>query len=161
MNEKNPHTPARVWGLEIEVKICFVCGKKKNLDEFYTNPLTKDGVLGKCKECSKADSTARRYAKIEEVRAYDRERNKLSYRIGRNSVGNAKWQAAHPDRRRAHVLVRRAIIDGRLFIESCVVCGNWKTHAHHDDYTKPLMVRWLCAEHHSLWHATEDAKENQ
>ena len=35
----------------------------------------------------------------------------------------------------------------------CEICGKEKTHAHHDDYDKPLNVRWLCAEHHRQWHA--------
>jgi hypothetical protein len=35
------------------------------------------------------------------------------------------------------------------------VCGNAATHAHHDDYSKPLEVRWLCRAHHSEHHTTE------
>jgi hypothetical protein len=36
----------------------------------------------------------------------------------------------------------------------CEVCRTTeKIHAHHDDYAKPLNVRWLCSAHHSQWHA--------
>lgn len=35
----------------------------------------------------------------------------------------------------------------------CEVCGAEKVDAHHDDYSKPLEVRWLCRRHHRLHHA--------
>ena len=31
------------------------------------------------------------------------------------------------------------------------------TIAHHDDYNRPLTVRWLCKTHHGLWHAKHRA----
>lgn len=50
--------------------------------------------------------------------------------------------------------VRRALKRGDLVRQPCEVCGT--THqidAHHDDYSKPLDVRWLCRSHHRLHHA--------
>ena len=55
-------------------KTCFKCNKTLPLTEFYTHPQMGDGHLGKCKECTKKDSTDRRTAKIDEVRKYDRNR---------------------------------------------------------------------------------------
>ena len=37
----------------------------------------------------------------------------------------------------------------------CEVCGERKTHAHHDDYSKPLEVKWLCKKHHDEHHREE------
>lgn len=55
----------------------------------------------------------------------------------------------------AHNAVRDALRRGRLVRLPCEECGNPKTDAHHDDYTKPLAVRWLCRSHHLRLHAEE------
>ena len=34
----------------------------------------------------------------------------------------------------------------------CEICGATKVDAHHDDYTKPSEVRWLCRKHHNEHH---------
>jgi ribosomal protein S27AE len=39
-----------------------------------------------------------------------------------------------------------------LIKQPCEVCGNLKAQAHHDDYSKPLQVRWLCQKHHTEHH---------
>lgn len=64
-----------------------------------------------------------------------------------------RWQLAHPDRARAQTAVADAIRTGRLVPGPCEACGAVKAQAHHDDYGKPLEVRWLCAACHARWHA--------
>lgn len=39
-----------------DTKICFRCGKKKSLNDFYRHKQMGDGYLGKCKECTKFDN---------------------------------------------------------------------------------------------------------
>lgn len=53
---------------------------------------------------------------------------------------------------RAHKRVGNALRDGRMKKEPCCVCGDPKAEAHHDDYSKPLEVRWLCRIHHLAFH---------
>lgn len=48
--------------------------------------------------------------------------------------------------------VARAVACGQLERLPCEVCGTAKTEAHHDDYSKPLDVRWLCQPHHRAHH---------
>lgn len=59
-------------------------------------------------------------------------------------------------RHKADVAVGRALAKGELKREPCEQCGKRKSEAHHDDYSKPLAVRWLCRPHHRQWH-----KENK
>lgn len=57
------------------------------------------------------------------------------------------------ERTAARRAVRCAIQSGQLARLPCEVCGDHKTHGHHDDYGKPLNVRWLCPAHHREHHA--------
>lgn len=41
---------------------------------------------------------------------------------------------------------------GNLKRESCEICNSKESQMHHDDYTKPLDVRWLCRECHINLH---------
>lgn len=56
---------------------------------------------------------------------------------------------------KAHGLVFQAIKAGTLRRHPCEVCGSENVHAHHDDYERPLDVRWLCPHHHRLHHRGE------
>jgi len=52
----------------------------------------------------------------------------------------------------ARLATRNAIRRGELKKGACEVCNGIKVDAHHDDYSKPLDVRWLCRVHHSAFH---------
>jgi predicted nucleic acid-binding Zn ribbon protein len=58
----------------------------------------------------------------------------------------------HPERARARWIAYDAIKSGILVRGKCEVCDSSKVHAHHDDYSKPLEVQWLCSKHHSRGH---------
>ncbi len=58
-----------------------------------------------------------------------------------------------PEGVRARLLVARAKRSGDLTPQPCEVCGSTvRVQAHHDDYAKPLDVRWLCQMHHVWLH---------
>jgi ribosomal protein S27AE len=129
-----------------------------------------DGHLNKCKECACRDVRENRKAKIEYYVAYDRGRiDNVERREARNAAhrvaakadpdrfaGYARRSAQkYPEKRAARVAVGNAIRDGRLFKEPCGKCGSEKAQAHHDDYSKPLEVRWLCPRCHGLEHRKE------
>lgn len=56
-------------------------------------------------------------------------------------------------RHEARWLLRRAVRRGDIARGPCELCGTTvNVHGHHDDYTKPLEVRWLCVSHHNSFH---------
>lgn len=61
-------------------------------------------------------------------------------------------RAANPKKIRAQEACRYAIRVGKIKRGSCVSCKSPKVVAHHNDYSKPLDIIWLCAKHHSAWH---------
>ena len=75
-------------------------------------------------------------------------------------AGVARWRAAVPAGPRAHKRVYTAVRAGRLERpDRCEGCGLEKRlHAHHDDYSKPLKVRWLCGSCHRLAHRALDSR---
>ena len=55
-------------------------------------------------------------------------------------------------RRRAMARVHHAIQRGWLETQPCEKCGDVNAQAHHEDYSKPLEVVWLCSKHHAERH---------
>lgn len=145
-------------------KRCFKCGEEKAIREFYKHPQMKDGHLNKCKECTKKDSIENRKVKVDYYRAYDRARANLPYRISLRSKNNIKYRKngtaarnnrnyrrRYPEKYHAHYITRNAIRDGKLIkSDYCEECGKLTTklEAHHEDYSKPLSIKWLCNKCH-------------
>lgn len=65
---------------------------------------------------------------------------------------NRKWRERNPAKVRAHIAVNNATRTGKLVPQPCEVCSNKPAQAHHDDYAKPLEVRWLCSGCHVAQH---------
>jgi len=55
-------------------------------------------------------------------------------------------------KRAANRKIQGLIASGKIKRQPCEKCGKPKAHAHHDDYSKPLVVRWLCPQHHTEHH---------
>lgn len=122
--------------MEITTKQCFKCGKVKPITEFYKHPRMADGHLNKCKDCTKADSSARRNEHPDKD---------LETRL--------KACKKNPSHKNANMAVDAALRCGKLVRPSvCQGCGRsadeTRLSAHHHDYTKPLDVIWLCAACH-------------
>jgi hypothetical protein len=65
-------------------------------------------------------------------------------------------------RKRANSMVFEAILRGDLVRQPCEACKVPGSHAeaHHDDYSKPLDVRWLCKGCHKRHHLQFGAGKN-
>lgn len=137
------------------MKTCFKCQRELPLSAFYKHKQMADGHLNKCKDCARKDVLAHRILNIEKIRAYDRRRG------SRQSPGYSKeYRKLFPKKYKAHTLINNAIRDGRLKREPCEECGEDYACAHHDDYSYPLSVRWLCYPCHSQWHAKNGEGKN-
>jgi hypothetical protein len=165
-------------------KQCAGCKETKPLDDFYKARTGRLGRQGRCKECVRSEYRARYQANPEAERARsrqkhaanrDQERERLRDYYDRNkgqaSARNRDWRRQHPDRHLAEdpakQAARRAVINavrrGRLVKPtSCEDCGNAAPkralHGHHEDYSKPLEVEWLCTTCHGKRHRVEVAE---
>lgn len=138
--------------------VCRMCGEDKPVREYY-------GQHRECKVCSRVIFMKNRLLNLEEYRLRDRiySRNQQVVnpdecrRRGREEYCKAK--ATNLEflklKKRAHNLVRKALAKGVLVKpEFCQDCGSMsETEAHHDDYNRPLDIRWLCLECHNGLHS--------
>lgn len=121
----------QLFGLISERKRCSRCKRTLPIERFYRNRSSSqgDGRDAYCSNCkSKIQKTPAAMKASREARARHRQK--------------------YPERVIARRRVNDAIPDGRLARGPCEVCGSRKVEAHHDDYSKPLEVRWLCRRHH-------------
>lgn len=63
-----------------------------------------------------------------------------------------RWREKNPEKLKAQKIVQFAVQYGQMTKQPCEVCGAERVDAHHDDYSKPLKVRWLCRLHHAAVH---------
>lgn len=129
--------------------LCKTCNFVKDDSEFYKSNQTK------CKDCVKKASRENRNKRIDYYRTYDRARGN---RQPKEYL--SEYRKANKKKYQAHNKVNNALRDGKIEKESCEECGNEKSVAHHDDYDKPLDVRWLCQGHHKQWHAKHGEAKN-
>ena len=95
----------------------------------------------------------RKYRKenLIKMRKYQREYNR-KWRVENGYHNEKKWKDRNPLKVRVENLTRYAIKIGLLKRLPCEKCGNERSQAHHDDYTKPLAIIWLCRPHHLALH---------
>jgi len=74
-------------------------------------------------------------------------------RARRGASHSKNWNRENPEKRRAQKRVEYALKVGKLVRQACERCGaTQRVQAHHDDYTRPLEVMWLCPIHHGERH---------
>jgi hypothetical protein len=134
------------------MKTCRACGVEKPLDEFYADRRADDGKRSECKACNllrkqiwEADNRAVVNARKQRWRA----------RHGAVSIAHQKkWRRENLEKVAAQRKLRKQVGYGNIIrSDACENCGaEGKPHGHHDDYSKPLEVRWLCAKCHKDAH---------
>lgn len=157
-------------------KCCATCKTYKLFDSFHIHRAHKDGLSSYCKECacvkskreteviysdpeklSKENERNRnRYIKDVKNPEYVEKRNlkaKLWARNNRdNKESNDRAKENRPLQLKAVELLNTAIRNGYITRASCEVCGDEQSEAHHEDYSKPYNVTFLCKKHHMELH---------
>lgn len=160
----------------VEHKRCSICKERKSVSEFNRSACAPDGHRCDCKECRRIQS-AKYYTKhkdkiLSAVRLY-KANHKEEYRIygGRYRAKHREEIAKYEHVRkktvkgRARTLLGSAVNHGNIIKPShCSCCGREARgralQGHHDDYTKPLDVRWLCSQCHSRAHCEPNSTSN-
>ena len=90
---------------------------------------------------------------VERYRIWSRKYLKKWRKISNSHSKSAKKYAENnPEKILAYYLVKQAIITGKLKKGNCEICKKQNVHAHHDNYFKPLEVKWFCPLHHKAYH---------
>jgi len=131
------------------MKKCTLCKNRKALSEFYKDAYRGDGLMTRCKSCDIFYRQAKRIKnpntyKLRDSRYY--QRNKV-----RKKIYLEGWRKKNKQKIKCHTAVKIALLKGSLVKQPCEKCAA-KAEAHHDDYTKPLDVKWFCRRHHAREH---------
>jgi hypothetical protein len=93
--------------------------------------------------------------KVEYNQKYrDNNREKERARWRKYSRTKRKPVARDPVKQKARAALRNAVAAGKITKpKKCSACGVKATvHGHHEDYSKPFEVEWLCSVCHGLRH---------
>jgi len=142
-------------------KKCCICKIFKPVSTFHKNATKSDGIQSACKICSNRRSAV--HEKTDKSKQYQSKyqpKYQSEYRkssAGKIAIAKAmsKYNEENPIKIKAKDAVKYAVISGRLIRpDNCESCPNTGgIEGHHDDYSLPLVVRWLCRGCHNAWHA--------
>ncbi len=143
------------------MKQCFKCLLWKPLEDFYKHPMMADGRLGKCKECNKKDvrenwrKIVKDPVRLQKERVRTREKMKRRREAGKQTqqskAAHEKWAMNNKLKLKAGRLAAQAQKAGKLVKPArCQECRKpaARLEKHHEDYSKPLQVQWLCSACH-------------
>jgi hypothetical protein len=137
-------------------KRCSICKEDKPVTEFSPCKNLRLGVACWCKPCNAKRTREYRARNIEKVRASERLRASTERHRQINNAATHRYKLKNKSKRRASGFINRGIADGSIVRPvACETrgCIAVKLNAHHDDYSKPFDVRWLCVLCHREFHS--------
>ena len=120
-------------------KKCPKCSRFLPLEMFYKRAASKDGLASYCKACT-----------------HEHQKNSKNRKLYRaNYFINNREKSLAADK------LRDAINDGTVIRPTkCQFCGKErKLRGHHEDYSLPLGVIWLCPSCHNGYHEAKRKKQ--
>lgn len=146
----------------VEMNTCRGCLQTKNLTDFYRHAQMGDEHLNYCRACVRARVSKHRAENLERIQAYDRGRGQLEHRKTAvaarapryaSAQAGSEWGKRNRQKTAAQVRLRRAVKKGIIAVQLRERCGyGIGVQAHHEDYSKPLDVIWLCTKRHGERH---------
>ncbi len=138
---------------------CGSCLIEKEDKCFYKDASRSNGLSCHCKDCIREQQRKSREADPEAARRKNRlryHRVKLTpqYRI-RITRKQKLRRAVHPDKYKARRKVMHEIEMGRMVRGVCACGSTENIQAHHEDYSKPMEVVWMCAVCHRKHHGSQ------
>jgi hypothetical protein len=133
-------------------KACVTCAGVFPLTGFHRDRQRKDGRMNDCAACANRKRLKWRYENLEKAQASFR--NWYKTHVAENSAKCAAYQARNPEKTKARSLLNNAVKRGKMARLPCEVCGDPRSQGHHEDHSKPLEVRWMCARCHGKEHRT-------
>ena len=138
-------------------KRCTKCGIEKSRANCHECKAAKDGLQNQCKVCRAGYYVSHRTKILEWRQKYDQSHKTERAKYNQSSVRKAtcnksqkKMRENHPENSAAHSAVQYAVKVGELirpwYCELCFI--TCQPEAHHEDYSKPLEVDWLCKKCH-------------
>ena len=161
------------------MKTCTKCKEVKELDQFYKCSAREGGLHSQCKSCKadgdrsyrnrnvvrlkikartwkeenrdKVNAIKRKYSRSEKGLICAR---KAMAKLGKPRLDERRinWRKRNKEKTHAHGRVQYAIRIGKLIKQPCMRCGCDSVDAHHEDYSRPLEVMWLCRKCHGAIH---------
>lgn len=147
-------------------KTCRACHQALPIAHFYKTG-RGERLFAQCKTCLYERRKPHIKANWAAVRAYAMSEARVSKRkqYAESERGREKrrsylkrYREANRDKINARAAVYRALRRGDMSPAPCETCGEIKSEAHHDDYSLPLSVRWLCSKHHAEFHQNQVAQ---
>jgi len=150
-------------------KTCFKCNLEQELSSYQKDKANKDGLKGTCKKCLstyhriyKGENSIIRNSeyRLKHAQAQKKYRDKkklngtYKYYRGNRTLQSERWRNKQENKikKSAHDKLYLAMKRGNIIKKPCVVCNDLKSNGHHEDYSKPLDVIWLCNKHHYEHH---------
>lgn len=146
------------------MKTCYECKTRKGSSEFHRDASIKDGLNSRCKVCRRKRHlsyvatprgrasvvlASRRYIDSNPDERREMHRRQYSYAKQRRDKLTADPVKVH-----CRSVLRNAVQSGRIRKpKACSDCGApCRVHGHHEDYSKPFQVVWVCSGCHGKRH---------
>lgn len=156
--------------LQTTRKLCARCEGHLPLTDFPRNKWKSDGLSIYCRACVRLFYLERRandkdYSLKRNAQIRARRINKNEALLAKDRRDKKRYRALYPEKQRAKGVLRNAVSIGFLVRpKQCPACkiddprgidGRTLIQAHHNDYSKPLEVQWLCVHCHAAMHRSQ------